>query len=128
MYLFIQKQRFGDYLNVVFDVETTDFLIPALSIQPLVENAVKHGIGMKEEGGTVTIKVREYADTFKIIISDDGVGFDPDAIDNRERQHIGLENVKNRLLLMCDATLSIESVLGKGTSITISLPKVGAEK
>ena len=128
MYLFIQKQRFGDYLNVVFDVETTDFLIPALSIQPLVENAVKHGIGMKEEGGTVTIKVREYADTFKIIISDDGVGFDPDAIDNRERQHIGLENVKNRLLLMCDAILSIESELGKGTSITISLPKVGAEQ
>jgi sensor histidine kinase YesM len=93
-----------------------------------VENAVKHGIGMKEEGGTVTIKVREYADTFKIIISDDGVGFDPDAIDNRERQHIGLENVKNRLLLMCDAILSIESELGKGTSITISLPKVGAEQ
>ena len=128
MYLFIQQQRFGDYLNVVFDIETTEFLIPALSIQPLVENAVKHGIGMKEEGGTVTIRVREYADNFKTVISDDGVGFDPKAIDNRDRQHIGLENVKNRLLLMCDATLSIESVLGKGTSITISLPKVGAEK
>lgn len=128
MYLFIQKQRFGDYLNVVFDIETTDFVIPALSIQPLVENAVKHGIGVKEEGGTVTITVREYADNIKIIISDDGVGFDPKTIDNRDRQHIGLENVKNRLLLMCDATLSIESVLSKGTSITISLPKVGAEQ
>lgn len=128
MYLFIQKQRFGDYLNVVFDVETTDFLIPALSIQPLVENAVKHGIGVKEDGGTVTITVREYADNYKIIISDDGVGFDPNSIDNRERQHVGLENVKNRLLLMCNATLSIESVVGKGTAITISLPKAGVDQ
>ena len=127
MYLFIQKQRFGDDLNVVFDIETTDFLIPALSIQPLVENAVKHGIGGREDGGTVTITVRELSDSFKIIISDDGVGFDPHSIDNRERQHIGLENVKNRLLLMCDATLSINSVLGKGTAITISLPKAGAD-
>lgn len=126
MYLFIQKQRFGDYLNVVFDVESTDFLIPALSIQPLVENAVKHGIGVKEEGGTVTITVRELADSFKIVISDDGVGFDPKAVDNRDRQHVGLDNVKNRLLLMCDATLSIKSVLGEGTAITISLPKAGA--
>lgn len=128
MYLFIQKQRFGDYLKVVFDIETTDFLIPALSIQPLVENAVKHGIGVKEDGGTVTITVREHADSFQITISDDGVGFDPHSIDNRDRQHVGLDNVRNRLLLMCDATLSIHSVLGKGTSITISLPKAGAEK
>lgn len=128
MYLFIQKQRFGEYLNVVFDIETTDFLIPALSIQPLVENAVKHGIGAKEEGGTVTIAVRELSDSFQITVSDDGVGFDPNAIDNRDRQHIGLENVRNRLLLMCDAILSVDSVLGKGTTITISLPKAGADR
>ena len=127
MYLFIQQQRFGDYLKVVFDIETTDFLIPALSIQPLVENAVKHGVGAREEGGTVTITVREKSDSFQITVADDGVGFDPKAIDNRERQHIGLENVRNRLLLMCDATLSIDSIIGQGTTITISLPKAGTD-
>ena len=127
MYLFIEKLRFGSSLNVVFDVQTTDFRIPALTIQPLVENAVKHGVGAKEEGGTVTLTVRELADSFTITVADDGAGFDPTTIDNRERQHIGLENVRNRLLLMCDATLHIKSSPGTGTAVTIALPKEGLQ-
>ena len=128
MYLFIEQLRFGDSLNVVFDIESTNFVIPALTIQPLVENAVKHGVGAKEEGGTVTICVKERADSFDIIISDDGVGFDPAAIDNRDRQHVGMDNVKNRLLLMCDAVLRVKSAPGEGTCVTISMPKEGLDQ
>lgn len=127
MYLFIEQLRFGDSLKVVFDIETTDFLIPALTIQPLVENAVKHGVGAREEGGTVTITVRDLADNYLILISDDGVGFDPAKVENRDRQHVGIDNVKNRLMLMCDASLRIQSTLGEGTTITISLPKEGLD-
>lgn len=127
MYLFIEQLRFGDSLHVVFDIETTDFRIPALTIQPLVENAVKHGVGAKEEGGTVEISVKERSDGVRIIIRDDGVGFDPNAISNQDRQHVGLENVKKRLLLMCDSTLRIQSAPGEGTTITISLPKEGLD-
>ena len=50
--------RFGDELNIEYDIEATDFLIPSLTVQPLVENAVKHGVGMKEDGGTVTIATK----------------------------------------------------------------------
>ena len=127
MYLFIEKLRFGDSLNVVFDIESTNFVIPALTIQPLVENAVKHGVGAKEDGGTVTVAVKERIGFFDIIISDDGVGFDPNTIDNRDRQHVGMDNVKNRLLMMCNATMRIQSVPGEGTCITISMPKGGLD-
>ena len=127
MYLFIEQLRFGEDLKVEFDIETDNFCIPALTIQPLVENAVKHGIGAKEDGGTIRIHVKEQADTVSITISDDGVGFDPSAVDNRDRQHVGLENVKNRLLLMCDASLKIQSAAGEGTTVKISLPKGGID-
>ena len=75
-YLYIEKLRFQDRLNIVYDIQTEDFLLPTLSVQPLVENAVKHGIGKKKEGGTVTIATREREHTIEILISDDGVGFD----------------------------------------------------
>lgn len=127
MYLFIEQLRFGDSLNVVFDVETTDFHIPPLTIQPLVENAVKHGIGGKEDGGTVTVSTRDQADCVTILISDDGVGFDPAAVAPQDRNHVGLENVKNRLRLMCDATLEIQSAPGAGTTIMICVPKEGLD-
>ena len=54
-YLYIEKLRFADKLNIAYDITVTDFVLPLLSIQPLVENAVKHGVGMKKKGGTVKI-------------------------------------------------------------------------
>ena len=78
-YLYIEKLRFADKLNVEYDIRTADFRLPMLSIQPIVENAVKHGVGMKKEGGTVTVSTRETADAYEITVSDDGVGFDMNA-------------------------------------------------
>ena len=122
-YLSLEKMRFGDDLNIVFDIKTTDFLIPSLAIQPLVENAVKHGVGMKEDGGTVTIATEEFENHFEITVSDDGVGFDVSVPKNDGRAHVGMENVKNRLSTMCNATIETKSVLGEGTTVKIIIPK-----
>lgn len=122
-YLSLEKMRFGDELNVEYDIETTDFLIPSLTVQPLVENAVKHGVGMKEDGGTVTIATKEFDDRYEVIVSDDGVGFDTSKKPNDGRTHVGMENVRNRLKTMCNAVLNIESTVGKGTVATITIPK-----
>ena len=122
-YLSLKKMRFGDELEIVFDIETTDFLIPSLAVQPLVENAVKHGVGMKEDGGTIIISTREYDDRYEIVVSDDGVGFDTTKKPDDGRTHVGMENVKNRLKTMCNAEVIITSEINKGTVSKIIIPK-----
>ena len=125
-YLYIEKLRFGDMLNIEYDIQTTDFVLPQLSIQPLVENAVKHGVGMKKEGGTVTISTRETEDAFEVIISDDGVGFDTSAEKKDDgRSHVGMENTRKRIREMCGGKVKIESKVGEGTVATVVLPKEG---
>ena len=125
-YLYIEKLRFADKLNIEYDITATDFRLPLLSVQPLVENAVKHGVGMKKKGGTVKISTRETETAFEVIVSDDGVGFDttaPKADDGRS--HVGMENTRTRLKEMCGAEIKIESTVGEGTTATITLPKEG---
>lgn len=122
-YLKLEQLRFGKDLNVVYRIETTKFMLPALSVQPLVENAVKHGICHKENGGTVTLTVRECPDCFEIIVSDDGVGFVPEQENKGKEPHVGIQNVRQRLHIMCNATLEITSESGKGTTSTICIPK-----
>ena len=123
-YLYIEKLRFSDMLNIEYDITAEDFEIPLLSVQPLVENAVKHGVGMKDEGGTVKISTKETETAFEIIISDDGVGFDTNAPKKEDgRSHVGMENTKKRLKDMCDGEISITSEVGKGTTAVITIPK-----
>ena len=123
-YLYIEKLRFADKLNVVYDIQATDFELPLLSVQPLAENAVKHGVGMKDEGGTVTIATCETEDAVEIIVSDDGVGFDPEAPKKDDgRSHVGMENTKRRLKEMCGADVVITSKPGEGTAAKIIIPK-----
>ncbi len=99
--------------------------IELLSVQPLVENAVKHGVGMKEDGGTVKISTRETDTVYEIIIEDDGVGFDVSEQKNDGRTHVGMENTKKRLHNMCGGEVRIASVVGEGTTATVILPKEG---
>ena len=123
-YLKLEQLRFGKDLNVVYRIETTEFMLPALSVQPLVENAVKHGICQKEEdGGTVILTVRECPDCFEIIVSDDGVGFVPQEKNKGNGTHVGIRNVRQRLRIMCNAALEITSEPGNGTTSTICIPK-----
>ena len=122
-YLYIEKLRFADKLNIEYDIQDTDFEIPLLSIQPLVENAVKHGVGMKEDGGTVKISTRETETAHEVIIEDDGVGFDVNETKDDGRSHIGMENTKKRLHEMCGGEVIITREIGKGTAARVIIPK-----
>ena len=123
LYLSLEKVRFEERLNVIYEIESRDFLLPPLTLQPLVENAVKHGILRKAEGGTVVIRAYEDDSSHRIEVSDDGVGFDTNL--PKEKGHIGLENVRYRIQSMCDGKLLIESEVGSGSKLTIILPKGG---
>ena len=120
-YLRLEKLRFGEMLQVEYDIQETDFLLPPLTVQPLVENAVKHGVCQKREGGTVTLRTRREGGTVTITVEDDGVGFDPAQPRRDGRSHVGIENVRSRLRQMADGTLDIRSAPGAGTSATITL-------
>ena len=122
-YLRLEKLRFQDELEVVYDIQTRDFMLPALSIQPLVENAVKHGVGQKIGGGTVTINTTETEDEYIICVTDDGVGFTEGEYSDDGGTHVGIENIKKRLDMMINARLEIESKIGEGTKACILIPK-----
>ena len=128
-YINIEKMRFGDDLKVEYDIKTDDdFKIIPLSIQPIVENAVKHGIYEKESGaGTVIISTAELEDCLEIRVTDDGVGFDPEKIRRDviagRRDSTGLDNLIFRLKNMMNAKVNIKSAVGAGTSVTIRIPK-----
>ena len=125
LYLSLEKKRFGDKLKIVYDIGTDNFQIPALSLQPVVENAVRHGVTKREEGGTVTIKTEDTETDVIITVIDDGIGFDSGKPERDERIHVGLANVKKRLSAMCGGSLCINSKPGFGTKVVIILPKEG---
>ena len=130
-YLNIEKIRFEERLQVATDIRAKSFLVPPLSVQPLVENAVKHGICTRVEGGTVTIRSREEADAYVVEVEDDGVGFDPEELEQRQAwggaehkyTHIGLANIRFRVEELAGGSLAVASQPGKGTLVTVRFPK-----
>lgn len=127
-YARLEQLRFGKKLQVEYDIEETDFFLPVLSLQPVVENAIKHGVGNKAGGGTVTLRTVADNNRVRIIISDDGVGFDILQLanineKNGERSHIGIANVCERIEAISGASYDITSQIGQGTTVTIVLPK-----
>lgn len=120
-YIEIEKARFGNKLNIIYDIDDINITIPSLSIQPLVENAIVHGI-LKESGeGTVIISVKDELNRVKVTITDTGVGIDEDIIEriytgNMPDNKIGLYNVHLRLKLIYGEGLKITR-LEKGTKI-----------
>lgn len=122
-YLYLEKKRFGDKLNIEYDIQAKDFIVPALSVQPIVENAVRHGIRGKLEGGTITISTKEDSEYYYICIVDDGAGYDPSVRIEDGRSHVGIENVTNRIKIICNGDVNIESKIGEGTKATIIIPK-----
>lgn len=124
-YLYLEKMRFRNKLNIVWELDCTDFFIPPLTVQPMVENAIRHGITKKKGGGTLTIQTAQRHDAFVITISDDGVGFQPTEQTQKTdgRSHIGIENTRARLQLLCGGSLGIESQEGVGTRVELILPK-----
>ena len=132
-YLLIQKTRFGARLE--FTLEVPEGLLsqrlPAMILQPFVENAVIHGIEPREEGGCLGVEARARENGgILLLVSDDGVGFDPscvrggsDALD--DGRHIGIENSRRRMELLYGGEreyISIESAPGRGTRVLIEVP------
>ena len=124
-YVEIEHIRFPD-MEIRFELDSEDFLLPALSVQPLVENAIKHGLMGLESGGTVTVSAYETEKDYCVSVVDDGVGFDTTILLD-DREHIGIRNIRGRIAAMCGGTLTVESAPGKGTKAVITIPKERSE-
>ena len=98
-------------------------MIPTLAIQPLVENAVKYGVGDKKEGGQVIIGTTSTDTHYIVTIEDTGTGFDVNEEKHDGRQHVGIANVRERLSMICNGELIIHSEINKGTVAIIRIPK-----
>ena len=122
-YLKIEKARFGDNLRVMYAIQCTDFVIPPLTVQPLVENAVKHGVTKKAGGGTVKISTYATETSYVMEIIDDGKGFDTEVAITNTNRRVGLENVRSRVKRLCHGTVSVKSTIGVGTRVTVEIPR-----
>ncbi|MFD1849712.1 ATP-binding protein [Oceanobacillus bengalensis] len=130
-YLYIEKTRFGDRLSIEWDTDDNmEILIPPLSIQPLVENAVKHGVLQYANGGKIIIRLKEQADQIKFSIIDNGKGMTEEEMKqlfteehSSKRTSVGLRNVERRLKQFYGKGLIIESSPNKGTTISFYIPK-----
>jgi sensor histidine kinase YesM len=98
--------------------------LPALTIQPIVENAIKHGLMKLPKGGTIRVISYETDTDYCVSVEDDGVGFDTSKLLD-EKKHIGIRNIRDRLEVMVGGTLIIESTQGVGTKVLITIPKEG---
>jgi len=129
-YLKIEKARFGDNMEIEYDSNSNmNYLIPPLTIQPIVENAVKHGINKKIDGGKISIVILEKFKNVEITVIDDGVGMDSDKLQElkkyTEEKGIGISNVYRRLKAFYGqkAEIDIYSEMGQGTKVKITIPK-----
>jgi sensor histidine kinase YesM len=120
-YISIENVRFPD-MTFSFEMNSDDFHIPALTIQPIVENAIKHGLMKLQKGGTIRVVSYETDTHYCVTVEDDGVGFDTDVLLD-ERKHVGIRNIRGRLKAMVNGTLEIESTEGVGTKVLITIPK-----
>lgn len=124
-YLHIEQIRFGSRLNIQWDIREEHFLVPPLTIQPLVENAVCHGICEKIEGGTVIIASWRERDEIIVEIRDDGVGFDAARLE--DVKGIGISNLRLRLEELLHARLEIVSSPGEGCVQLVRIPVDGGD-
>lgn len=121
IYAQIECVRF-DNISVLYDTPETGFQVPALTVQPLVENAIRHGVRVREQG-IVKVATAKTDGGFLICIEDNGVGFNTSLAEKSGGSHIGLKNVRERIASMCGGSVSVESREGEGTKITILIPK-----
>lgn len=119
-YVALEQLRFVDMITFDKNIEEMQFKIPPLTIQPIVENAIKHGLVEHGRSGTIRLHTYRENDNIVITVSDDGVGFTPE--DYEKEDSVGIKNVRFRLENMVNGSLEIESVPGEGTTVTIMIP------
>ena len=120
-YINIENVRFPD-MTFSFEMKSEDFSLPALTVQPIVENAIKHGLMKLQKGGSIRVISYETDTDYCVLVEDDGVGFDTSKLLD-EKKHIGIRNIRDRLKVMVGGTLEIESTQGVGTKVLITIPK-----
>ena len=120
-YVSIENVRFPD-MTFSFEMNSADFPIPALTVQPIVENAIKHGLMKLKKGGSIRVVSYETDEFYCVSVIDDGAGFDTSLLLD-ERKHVGLRNIRERLKAMVGGSLEIESTVGVGTTVIIKIPK-----
>lgn len=135
-YIRLEKARFGNRLNIKLQIapEVLTVVLPFLALQPLVENAVRHGLASKPNGGTITITAENAGAECVIIVEDDGIGMDParltDDLDDAHQSgaHVGLGNVDDRMRSTFgdDFGLVVDTAIGAGMKITLRVPKFRA--
>lgn len=124
-YVILEQVRFGDKIEFYTDIEADQFMLPPLILQPVVENAIKHGVSKKHTDGTIILRTRDTGENIVITVEDDGVGFNLEEL-NKEKS-VGLKNIRFRLHHLVNGTLDIASEVGKGTTVTITIPKKETE-
>ena len=119
-YVALEQADPAVHFSVNYDIEFTDFYIPLLVVEPMVENAIRHGISRKENG-VITIRSRLEEDKVIVIVEDNGVGFGNETRQQVEHRSIGIKNAKDRLKMLCDGELNIIST-GSGTIVRMEIP------
>lgn len=120
-YFQLENMRYSNKINLYYDINTIDFEIPILSLQPFVENSIKHGRLMEKEDGWIQISSKEENEKMIIKIIDNGIGFNPSEI---RLNATGIANCKERFRILLNAKIKIDSVINKGTIIEISFDKI----
>ena len=126
IYADIEMIRFKN-VRVEYDIKDESFCVPALTVQPLVENAIKHGARIRKEG-VVTVRTKKTDNGHEVVISDNGCGFDTTQQLGTDKTHIGIRNVEERVRIMCGGSVKIESRLNEGTTVTICIPETTETK
>lgn len=121
-YVMLEKMRFQDRLEVEYEIDSKDFYIPTLTIQPIVENAIRHGVTKKEDGGRVVVKTFGDSEFWYVTVEDNGVGFDVNRKMEDGTSHIGIKNIQNRIGLIVNGQVEVVSEVGKGTKVIVKIP------
>ena len=122
-YLLIEEYGSRIKLNIVKKLDNVSFRVPPLSVQPIVENALKHAFDRKQQERTVIISSFEDEKNFYVTVEDNGKGFDPAVLETLDGNHIGINNVRERLKAGINGALEIDSVIGRGTKVTMTIPR-----
>lgn len=120
-YVVLEQIRFGDRIEFTTELEADQFVIPPLILQPIVENAIKHGVSKRPEGGKIHLQTRDMGRNIVITITDNGIGFPMEALD--KSTSVGLRNIRFRLYHLVGGTMDIKSQLGVGTVVALTIPK-----
>ena len=125
-YLNIEQARFEERIEVGFEQpENQEIMVPSCMLQPVVENAVIHGILPKPEGGRIDIRVEDQGDALRFSVKDDGLGMSPQELSHiteSETEGVGLTNISQRLRVLYGKKLNIKSEVGKGTEVSWEIP------